>query len=106
MVPLPDSNLEQKQKPTAILVTATFANFRKILGFKPQLEFIKENLQLANCLLPYFHIGAEQGAGKHPADEDKARKKLENVLSDRLGLELGIFYEKGTKNESFTQRQL
>ena len=84
----------------------TFAYFRKILGFTPQLEFIKENLWLANSLLAYFHIRAEQGAGKHPADEDKARKKLENVLSDRLGLELGILYEKDTKNESFTQRQL
>ena len=71
----------------------TFAYFRKILSFTPQLEFIKENLLLAS-LLAYFHIGAEQGAGNHPTDEDKARKKLENVLSGKLGLELGILYEK------------
>ena len=62
MVPLPDSDLEQKQKTFCYtrcsfalrvcrLGLETFAYFRKILGFKPQLEFIKENLQLANSLL-------------------------------------------------------
>ena len=111
MVPLPDSNLEQKQKPSAILVTASPS----------------ECAVLASTLLPIFEKSSVSsrslnlskrtsswliacwcwtGGGETPGRWRQSLKKIGKRHCWQTWLRTWHLIWKGHKNESFTQRQL